>query len=113
MLREILDSQNDIRKQINIEANILKTKSNDNYYLIENLNQLQKVLDETLLDKAFAFTQEINQILHETMRAKRLKTLYFYLATNLDDEYNQKNFHECLDDITKHFETLASLLKKQ
>jgi hypothetical protein len=36
MLREIFDSQNDIRKQVDIEANAPKTKSNDNYYLIEN-----------------------------------------------------------------------------
>jgi len=40
MLREILDSQDDIKEQIDIEANILKTRSNDDYYLIENLNQL-------------------------------------------------------------------------
>ncbi len=40
--------------------NILKIKSNDNYYLIKNLNQLQKVLDKTLLDKTLASTQEVN-----------------------------------------------------
>ncbi len=60
MLKEILDSQNDIRKQINIEANTFKTRSNDDYYLIKNLNQLQKVLDKTSLNKTFAFTQEVN-----------------------------------------------------
>jgi len=38
MLREILDSQDDIRKQVDTKANILKTRSNDDYYLIENLN---------------------------------------------------------------------------
>ena len=88
MLREILNSQNDIREQIDIETNIPKTRLNDDYYLIENLNQLQKVLDETLSSKALASTQEINQILNETIRAKRLRTLYFYLATNLDDKYD-------------------------
>ena len=60
MIREIFDRQNDIRKQIDTKMNILKTKSNDNYYLIKNLNQLQKVLDETLLGKAFTSTQEVN-----------------------------------------------------
>jgi len=40
MLREILDRQNDIKKQIDTKANIFKTKSNDNYYLVKNLNQL-------------------------------------------------------------------------
>ncbi len=38
MLREILDSQNDIKEQIDIEANILKTRLDDDYYLIENPN---------------------------------------------------------------------------
>ncbi len=88
MLREISNSQNDIRKQINTKTNIFKIKSNDNYYLVKNLNQLQKVLDKTLLNKTFAFTQKVNQTLNETIRAKRLKTSYFYLATNLDNKYN-------------------------
>jgi len=38
MLKEILNSQNSIKKSINIETNTLKTRSNDNYYLIKNLN---------------------------------------------------------------------------
>ncbi len=70
MLREIFNNQNNIRKQINIEANTLKIGSNNDYYLIENLNQLQKVLDETSLDKTLASTQEINRILNEIIRAK-------------------------------------------
>ncbi len=68
MLRETFDSQNDIRKQINTKTNILKIESNNDYYLIENLDQLQKVLDKTSLGKALAFTQEVNQILNETMK---------------------------------------------
>ncbi len=88
MLREILNSQNNIREQIDIETNTPKIESNDNYYLIKNSNQLQKVLDKTSLNKAFASTQKINQILNETIRAKQLRTLYSYLAINLDDEYD-------------------------
>jgi len=63
MLREIFDSQDDIREQIDVEANTPKTRSNDDYYLIENPNQLQKVLDKTSLGKAPASTQEVNQVL--------------------------------------------------
>ena len=70
MLRKIFDSQNDIRKQIDTKANTSKIESNDDYYLIKNLNQLQKVLDEILLSKAFASTQKINQILNKIIRAK-------------------------------------------
>ena len=88
MLREILDSQNDIKEQTNIEAKTLKTRSNDNYYLLKNSNQLQKVLDKTSLNKAFASTQKVNKILNEIMKAKRLRTLYSYLVTNLNDEYD-------------------------
>jgi len=40
MLKEIFDCQNNIKKQVNTKANTLKIKSNDNYYLIKNLNQL-------------------------------------------------------------------------
>ena len=40
MLREILDSQDDIREQIDTKANTPKTRSNDDYYLVENLDQL-------------------------------------------------------------------------
>ncbi len=60
MLKEIFNNQNNIKKQIDTKTNILKIKSNNNYYLIENLNQLQKVLDKTLLNKIFAFTQKVN-----------------------------------------------------
>ena len=60
MLREKLNSQNDIKEQIDTKTNTLKIESNDDYYLVENLNQLQKILDKTLLDKAFASTQEVN-----------------------------------------------------
>ncbi len=88
MLREILNSQNDIKEQVDTKANILEIRSNDDYYLIKNLNQLQKVLDETSLNKAFASTQEVNQILNEAMGAQRLETLYLHLAINLDDKYD-------------------------
>ena len=60
MLREKLDDQNDLRGRIDAKANTLKIESNDNYCLIENLDQLQKVLDKTLSSKAFASTQKVN-----------------------------------------------------
>ena len=60
MLKEIFDSQNNIRKQIDTKTNTLKIESNNNYYLIENSNQLQKVLDRILLDKIFVFIQKVN-----------------------------------------------------
>ncbi len=81
MLKEIFNCQNNIRKQVDIKANIFKTRSNDNYYLIKNLNQLQKVLDKTLLNKAFAFTQKVNQALQKTIR-------FYSLIIDLDEEYN-------------------------
>ncbi len=88
MLREIPNNQDDIREQTDTEANTPKTRSDDDYYLVENPDQLQKVLDGTSSGKALASTQEVNQILNETMRAERPRTPYPHPATNLDDEYD-------------------------
>ena len=81
MLREIFNSQNDIRKQVNTKANTPKTRLNDDYYLVKNLDQLQKVLDETSLGKALAFTQKVNQALQKTIKS-------YSLIIDLDEEYN-------------------------
>ncbi len=88
MLRKIPDNQDDIREQTDTEADTPETGSNDDYYLVENPDQLQKVLDGTSSGKAPASTQEVNQILNETMRAKRPRTPYPHPATDLDDEYD-------------------------
>ena len=81
MLREIFSSQDDIRKQVDIEAKTLKTRSNDNYYLIKNLDQLQKVLDKTSLGKAFAFTQEVNQVFKKIIKS-------YNPIIDLNEKYN-------------------------
>ena len=65
MLRNKLDDQNDLEGQVDAKANTLKTKSNDNYCLVENPNQLQKVLDETSSNKALASTQEVNSAIKQ------------------------------------------------
>ena len=88
MLREIPDSQDDIRKQADTEANTPKTGSDDDYYLVEDPNQLQKVLDETSSGKALASTQEVNRMLNENMRTIQSRTPYLHPVTNLDDEYD-------------------------
>jgi len=89
MLREILDSQDDIKKQIDTKTNILEIESNNDYYLIENLNQLKKVLDKISSSKALASTQEINRALKKITIIKRSRTLYSHnLAIDLNEEYN-------------------------
>ncbi len=113
ILREILDSQNNIREQIDTETNTLETRSNNNYYLVENSNQLQKVLDRILSDKIFASIQKINQILNKTIKAQQLETLYLYSIIDLDNKYNQKNFYEYLDNITNYLDVLVSLSKEK
>jgi len=40
MLKAILDNQNDVKKQSDIKMHILEIKSNDDYYLINNLKEL-------------------------------------------------------------------------
>jgi hypothetical protein len=106
MLREIPDSQDDIREQIDTEANTPKTGSNDDYYLVEDPDQLQKVLDGASSGKALAFTQEVNQALQEAIKPHSL-------AIDLDEEYGWKDFHECLGNITKHLDALTSSSKER
>ncbi len=60
ILKEIFNSQNNIRKQIDTKTDTLETESNNNYYLIKNSDQLQKVLDRILSDKISVFIQKIN-----------------------------------------------------
>ena len=81
MLREILNSQDNIKKQVDKRTNILKTKLNDDYYLVENLDQLQKVLDKILSNKALASTQKVNQTLKKTIKS-------YSLVIDLNEEYN-------------------------
>ncbi len=57
--------------------------------------------------------QKINQILNKTIKVEQSRTLYFYLAINLDNKYNWKNFYKYLDNITNYLDTLASLLRKK
>jgi len=104
MLREIPDSQDDIREQTDTEANTPKTGSNDDYYLVENLDQLQKVLDGTSSGKAPASTQEVNQALQEAIKPHSP-------AIDLEEEYGWKDFHECLGNITEHLDALTSSSK--
>jgi len=106
MLREILDSQDDIREQTDTEANTPETGSNDDYYLVENPDQLQKVLDGTSLGKAPASTQEVNQALQEAIKPHSP-------AIDLDEEYDWKDFHECLGNITEHLDALTSSSKER
>jgi hypothetical protein len=88
MLREISDSQDDIREQTDTEANTLKTELNDNYCLIENPNQLKKVLDETLLGKALASTQKVNNAIRRIWRNKHSRTSYSHSSTtDFDAKY--------------------------
>ena len=81
MLREILDNQDDIKEQVNIGANTFEIESNDDYYLIKNLNQLQKVLDKTSLNKTFAFTQKVNQAFKKIIKS-------YSSIIDLNEKYN-------------------------
>jgi len=76
MLRATPDNQKETREQTDTEADIPETGSDDNYYLVENPDQLQKVLDKILLDKIFAFTQEVNNALQKKLKIRQLRTLY-------------------------------------
>ena len=88
ILKEIFDNQNNIRKQTDTETNISEIELNNNYYLIENSDQLQKILDIILSDKISVSIQKINKILKKIIKAEQLNILYFYSVTDSDNKYN-------------------------
>ncbi len=109
MLREIPDSQDEVRERTDTEADTPETGSDDDYYLVENPDQLQKVLDGESSGKAPASTKEVNQALQEATRAKRPDTPRPQNpATDSDEEYGWKDFTEevmkPLDDLIDKFE---------
>jgi hypothetical protein len=68
--------------------NTSKTKSNDDYCLMKNSNQLKKVLDETLLGKTLAFTQKVNNAIRRIWQNKHSRTLYSHSSiTDFDAKY--------------------------
>lgn len=109
LLRAIPDSQEEIREQGDREAHTPETGSDDDYYLVENPDQLQEVLDGTSSGKAPASTQEVNQRLKEDLREQRPRTPYPHSpASDSDNEYGWKDFHECIGSITDQLEALTS-----
>ncbi len=93
MLREILDSQDDIKEQIDTKANTLEIESNDDYCLIENPNQLKKVLDKTSLGKALASTQEVNNAIRRIWQNKNPRTPYSHSPiADSNVKYEWKDF---------------------
>jgi Fe-S cluster assembly ATPase SufC len=68
--------------------NTLETKSNDDYCLIENLNQLKKVLDETSSGKTLASTQKVNNAIRRIWQNKHSRMLYSHSSiTDFDVKY--------------------------
>ena len=68
------------------KINISEVSIDDEYYQIENVNKLQKVLNSTASDKAFTNTQKINDAIRRAFN--RLKTSYSYKnRSKLNNEY--------------------------
>jgi len=107
MLRELPDSQDDTREQTETEADTPGTGSDDDYYLVENPDQVQKSLYGTSSGKIPASTHEVNQALKED-KARRPNTLYPHSAADSDKEHGRKDFKDCLDTVRETLDTLNS-----
>ena len=101
VLIKVSDKTETQKKKLKI--NILKLSTDDEYYRIENVNKLKKVLNHTALDKAFASTQKINNAIWRTFN--RLKISFSYKnRSKLNDEYKwSKEFREQLREFEKKF----------
>ena len=68
------------------EINTSEVSINDKYCRIENVDKLQKVLNDIASDKALASTQKINDTIRQTFN--KSKTLYLYKnRSNSNDKY--------------------------
>ena len=85
------------------EINISEVSTNDEYYRIENVNKLQKVLNDTALNKIFANTQKINYAIRRTFN--KSKTSYSYEnRSKSNDKYEwSEEFQEQLREFEKKF----------
>ncbi len=114
MLREIPDSQDDIREQTDTEADTPETGSDDDYCLVENPDQLKKVLDGTSSGKAPASTQEVNNAIRRIWQDKHSRTPYSHSPiTDFDVEYEWEDFQEMLGEITERLDALDSSSKER
>ena len=86
-----------------LKINILEISTDNKYYQIENVDKLQKVLNDTALDKTSASTQKINDVIQRVFN--RLKTSYMYknrLKSNDEYEWSEE-FQEQLREFEKKF----------
>jgi hypothetical protein len=95
MLRELPDSQDDTREQTDTEAYTPGTGSDDDCYLVENPDQVQKFLYGTSSGKTPASTHEVNQVLKED-KSRRSNTLYPQSAADSDKEYGPEGLQGLL-----------------
>ena len=86
-----------------------KNNSNDDYYLIEKLKNLQQVLNETTSNKISAITKEINFIIRRIVK-KRSKTLYFAQVYSKKVTSSEKNY-EWNNELKKKFQEIMNRLK--
>ena len=76
------------------EINISKVNINDEYYRIENVDKLQKVLNDLVSDKVLVNIQKINNAIRRAFNRSKMLCLYKnWLKSN--DKYKwSKEFRE-------------------
>ena len=103
MLRKELDEW----KTQNIDSNnskITKIITNDDYFWIRNLEELQQILNEKIISTTFASTQKINDIIKKAYN----KSLYsFEKKSHSNEKYEYDN-----DDMTHDFRKLVEEIEK-
>ena len=85
------------------EINISEINTNDEDYRIEDVNKLQKVLNETASDKTLMNTEQINEVIRQAFLES--KTSYSYKKqSKSDSEYEwDEDFETQLQEFKKKF----------
>ena len=109
-LRIILEIEKNWKKAVySKNTKTSKDNSNDDYYLIEESENLQQVLNETVSNKTSAITKKINFIIKNFV-TERSRTLYLAQVYSKKITSSKKNY-EWNNELKKKFQNIMNRLK--
>ena len=99
------------QEDIESESNFLRDITNEEYYWVKNVDELQQVLNEIASSNALANTKEVNKRIKSTFK-KKSTTLYSKSKTCLNNEHD-KGFECQMREISNTLEGIISNDAKQ
>ena len=97
------------RENVEDELKFLKVITNDEYYRVKNVDELQQVLKKRVLSNALVSTKEVNEKIRSTFKKKSMTLYLSHKKTQSNNEYEcDVTFKRQLNEIVKIFEKTLS-----